>query len=74
MIESKIFVDGKGKISSKRITGIVTIGLAVVMSITLFIYSIQFKAVDPSTGIDIIKYLLMTGGALLGVGIFEKKK
>lgn len=71
-MESKIFNDGKGKLSSKRISGISMLAMAGIMSAILFGYSIATKIGDPETAITLIQGFLVTGGALLGVGVFEK--
>ena len=74
MINSKIFIDGKGKLSSKRVIGILLMAIASIMACILFSYSLELKAEDPETSLTLIYYLLITSGGLLGIGTFEKKK
>jgi hypothetical protein len=40
-------------------------------SLVLFIYSLSKGAADGVTALNIINMFLITGGSLLGVGIFE---
>ncbi len=75
MIDSKIFIDGKGKLSSKRVIGIICFIISIIMGIHLYVVSTMIMtAQDSATAIDIIEGFLMAGSTLLGVGIFEKKK
>ena len=75
MIDSKIFIDGKGKLSSKRVIGIICFGIAIIMGVHLYIVSTMIMtAHDSATAIEIVEGFLMAGATLLGVGIFEKKK
>jgi len=67
-----ILQDSNGNKSSKRIAGISTLSMAAAMACILFGYSIAKPIGDPETAMNVINGLLMTGGALLGVGVFEK--
>ena len=74
MIKSPIFIDGKGKLSSKRVIGIICFGIAIIMGVHLYVLSTTMMVSDASTAIEIVEGFLMAGATLLGVGIFEKKK
>ncbi len=74
MIESKIFTDSKGKLSSKRVIGILCFAIAIIMGVHLYVMSTILMVSDASTAIQIVEGFLMAGATLLGVGIFEKKK
>ncbi len=67
-----ILEDSKGNRSSKRIFGAILITVALLCSITLFIISLLSGAPDANTAISVINMLLIAGGGLLGIGVFEK--
>jgi len=74
---NKFLQDSKGNKSSKRLWGSILLGSGILFSIILFFYSIWYKAGDAPTALGIINMFLISGGALLGVGVFEylrKKK
>tara|TARA_R110000868_G_scaffold382861_1_gene649513 strand:- start:223 stop:459 length:237 start_codon:yes stop_codon:yes gene_type:complete len=64
--------DAQGNKSSKRLCGVILLGLAVVFAVILFIYSILNIKSDTATAISIINMLLLAGSSLCGVGTFEK--
>ena len=69
-----VLSDGNGNKSSKRITGISMLCGGGAMCIILFIFSLSKTVGDPDTALTIIKTLMIAGGGLLGVGVFEKIK
>lgn len=71
-MSNKLLQDSKGNVSSKRIAGISTLLTAVIMACVLFGFSIVKAIGDPDTAMSVINGMLMAGGALLGVGVFEK--
>lgn len=66
--------DTKGNKSSKRLWGSALLSMGVLFSAVLFICSLISGAEDPSTAFEIINSFLITGGSLLGIGIFENLK
>ena len=69
---NKILEDENGNISSKRIAGFITLSLALAMGGILFGFSIQKAIGDSQTALSVINTMLVVGGGLLGVGVFEK--
>ena len=70
----KILEDCKGKKSSKRVWGSILLSIGILFSIILFCYSLYLGAKDPITANNIINMFLISGGSLLGIGVFERKK
>jgi len=68
------FKDSQGNNSSKRLCGAVLIVLGILLSVFLFFYSMFKLPADARTALDIINVLLISGGGLLGIGVFEKLK
>jgi uncharacterized membrane protein YdcZ (DUF606 family) len=68
---SKIFEDKDGNTSSKRIAGFIISGVGLIALLTLGIVSIFQKIEDPATAMESFKTILIVGGGLLGVGVFE---
>ena len=66
--------DSKGKQSSKRAWGSVLLTIGIVFAMILFYYSLKTGAKDSVTANSIINMFLISGGGLLGIGVFEKKK
>jgi len=63
--------DRDGNTSSKRVTGIILVGLAIVMYIILFVLSMTSEIKTPDVAMEIPKILLFTGSGLLGLGVVE---
>ncbi|MHA1540287.1 MAG: hypothetical protein ACTSXQ_07415 [Alphaproteobacteria bacterium] len=64
--------DTHGNKSSKRLWGSILLGTGMSFSIVLFIYSLSKGAADAATTLGIINMFLISGGSLLGIGVFEK--
>ncbi|NCB49886.1 MAG: hypothetical protein EOM53_04335 [Alphaproteobacteria bacterium] len=64
--------DANGNKSSKRLWGSIVLGIGILFSIVLFIYSLSKGAADAATALGIINMFLISGGGLLGIGVFEK--
>lgn len=64
--------DTKGNKSSKRLWGSILLGTGLLFSVILFIFSLYKGAVDSVTALNIINIFLISGGGLLGIGVFEK--
>lgn len=64
--------DANGNKSSKRLWGSIVLGIGILFSVVLFIYSLSKGAADASTALGIINMFLISGGGLLGIGVFEK--
>lgn len=70
-MQKKILEDSEGNKSSKRLFGSILISLGSALHITLFIFSLLKKAVDPVTALGIANNLIYVGATLLGVGVVE---
>ena len=70
----KITEDCNGNKSSKRIMGISMLSTGGAMAIALFVFSLFKDVKDAETALTIIKTLMVAGGGLLGIGIFEKPR
>ena len=67
----KLLEDKDGNTSSKRVAGFVISGVGLLALLTLGIVS-MFKVIqDPTTAMESFKTILIVGGGLLGVGVFE---
>jgi len=64
--------DSKGNKSSKRLWGSIILGTGILFSKILFYYSLFKGAADAATALGIINIFLISGGGLLGIGVFEK--
>ena len=64
--------DSKGNKSSKRLWGSILLSTGIVFSAILFVYSLFLGAKDAATALGIINIFLISGGGLLGIGVFEK--
>ena len=64
--------DLNGNKSSKRLWGSILMFSGVACSILLFLNSLLYGAKDPQSAISVVNILLIAGGSLLGVGLFEK--
>ncbi len=64
--------DAKGNKSSKRLWGSIILGTWILFSVVLFVYSLSKGAADAATALGIINMFLISGGGLLGIGVFEK--
>lgn len=64
--------DSKGNKSSKRLCGSILLLMGVLFSIILFYFSLHKNASDPITAMNLINMFLISGGSLLGIGVFEK--
>jgi len=73
MIEQYL-LDDAGKPSSKRLCGIALITVGLIMSIVMFSYSLMHDVIDDIAALSVIEYLFVTGGALLGISVFENFK
>jgi hypothetical protein len=70
----KILEDSKGKQSSKRAWGSLLLSIGIIFAMILFYYSLAIGVKDATTANSIINMFLISGGGLLGIGVFEKKK
>jgi len=68
---SKVFEDKDGNTSSKRIAGFIISGVGLIALLALGIISMFRVIKDPSTAMESFKTILIVGGGLLGVGVFE---
>jgi hypothetical protein len=68
---SKLLEDKDGNKSSKRVAGFIISGVGLIALLALGIVSIFHKIEDPSTAMESFKTILIVGGGLLGVGVFE---
>ncbi len=68
---SKILEDQNGNSSSKRIAGFIISGVGLVSLLSLGVVSMFRVISDPSTAMEAFKTILIVGGGLLGVGVFE---
>ena len=68
---SKIYQDKDGNTSSKRVAGFIISGIGLALLVALGVYSMFEKVADPDTAMDAFKTILIVGGGLLGVGVFE---
>ena len=67
-----IIKDVNGKISSKRLLGIVLITIGVIMHIITYIKTTFFlQIIDANTSIAVANNLIYVGGVLVGIGVFE---
>ena len=67
----KLLEDKDGNKSSKRVAGVIISGVGLALLVFLGIYSMFNTIKDPSTAMDAFKTILIVGGGLLGVGVFE---
>jgi hypothetical protein len=68
---NKMMQDQNGNKSSKRLAGISLLAGGGILGVTLFIYSLNKTVADPETASGVYQALLVAGGSLLGVGVFE---
>ena len=68
---SGILKDQNGNTSSKRIAGFIIAGVGLLCLVGLGITSMFYKIEDPGTAMEAFKTILIVGGGLLGVGVFE---
>jgi hypothetical protein len=68
---SKVFQDKDGNTSSKRVAGFIISGVGLLALLSLGIVSMFYKIEDPATASESFKTILIVGGGLLGVGVFE---
>jgi len=66
-----IFEESPGVKSSKRTFGAALVGSGGVLLLAVGIVAIFRKVVDPATALASGKALIITGAALLGVGVLE---
>lgn len=71
---NKFLEDSKGNRSSKRLWGSILLSTGIIFSAILFGYSLFLGAKDAATALGIINIFLISGGGLLGIGVFEKIK
>ena len=64
-VVSQVFVDGAGKVSSKRLLGVVSGGVGLWMAVTA---GLHWYDIDPT----IIQTVLTFSGAMLGISVFSK--
>ena len=72
MDTKQALTDTQGKPSSKRIAGFVLVGVGLVFLLSVGIASIFNPVADPGTALSIGQTIIGLGGALIGVGVFEK--
>lgn len=73
-MSNKFLEDSQGNKSSKRLWGSILLAIGIIFSIILFAYSLYRGAADAATALGIINMFLISGGGLLGIGVFEKIK
>lgn len=66
-----ILKDQNGNTSSKRVAGFIISGVGLVGLVALGVVSMFNKIQDPGTAMEAFKTILIIGGGLLGVGVFE---
>jgi len=74
---SGILKDQNGNDSSKRIAGFIISGVGLIGLVAIGVLSMFRKIEDPGTAMEAFKTILIVGGGLLGIGVFEflgKKK
>lgn len=64
--------DSRGGKSSKRVWGSILLSIGILFSCVLFCVSLFSGAKDAATALGIINIFLISGGGLLGIGVFEK--
>ena len=69
--KSGILKDQNGNTSSKRVAGFIISGVGLLGIIFLGILSMYQKIEDPGTAMEAFKTILIVGGGLLGVSVFE---
>ena len=67
----KLLQDKNGNTSSKRVAGFIISGVGLALLLFIGIMSIYKPIVDPGTAMEAGKTILIVGGGLLGVGVFE---
>ncbi len=67
----KLLQDKDGNTSSKRVAGFIISGIGLIALLVLGIISMFYKIEDPGTAMEAFKTILIVGGGLLGVGVFE---
>ena len=67
-----ILEDNNGSRSSKRVFGALLVTVGLLCCVALFIVSLFYGARDAHTAVSVVNMLLITGGGLLGIGVFEK--
>lgn len=67
----KLLQDKDGNTSSKRVAGFIISGVGLIALLTLGVVSMFQKIEDPGTAMESFKTILIVGGGLLGVGVFE---
>lgn len=65
--------DSHGNKSSKRLWGSILLLTGITFSGLLFMHSLHTKVADTPTTLSIINMFLISGGSLLGIGVFERK-
>jgi len=68
---SKLLEDKDGNPSSKRVAGFIVSGIGLVALLALGVTAMFVVIKDPETAKDCFKTILIVGGGLLGVGVFE---
>lgn len=71
-MSNKMLQDQNGNMSSKRIWGSILLSSGILFSSILFYFSLFKGASDANTALGIINIFLISGGGLLGIGVFEK--
>ena len=68
---ANLMQDKDGNTSSKRVAGFIISGVGLVALLALGVVSMFRAIADPSTAMESFKTILIVGGGLLGVGVFE---
>jgi len=63
--------DSSGNKSSKRLWGAIILSMGLLFSSVLFAFSLVGEAKDAATALGIVNLFLVSGGTLLGIGVFE---
>ena len=70
---NKFLQDSSGNKSSKRLWGTIILCIGILFSSILFGFSLINGAKDAATALGIVNLFLVSGGSLLGIGVFEKR-
>ena len=70
-MSNSVMQDKDGNKSSKRLAGFILSGIGVAGLIAIGVTSIFSAIADPGTAMEAFKTILIVGGGLLGIGVFE---
>ena len=67
----KLLQDKDGNTSSKRVAGFIISGVGLLALLALGLVSMKYEIKDPGTAMESFKTIMIVGGGLLGIGVFE---